>query len=265
MLTPTLPQGSFLSHVSQIMSSCLNLTNSTSLSLSYFIPSWIQPALVIPSPKPRVDNNKEAGHWIPQWTLEMFFCNDRIHHMNAERPKSGQIFHCKHSFFKAPSNPTGHEAHTCPAEHRAPRSGGKHKASQPVSTLQLLLCLWASLCLSKIRCKSGQPGCSPGTISVGGTTALELNTSCKSSWATWVTEPRHRHHSESNLKPELCVVQKNSSEHIGTRLCCALSKKAWAAPMSLQESSGGGRGARPCTLGYHAVCRGMRSQSLPSL
>lgn len=108
--------------------------------------------------------------------------------MNAERPKSGQIFHCKHSFFKAPSNPTGHEAHTCPAEHRAPRSGGKHKASQPVSTLQLLLCLWASLCLSKIRCKSGQPGCSPGTISVGGTTALELNTSCKSSWATWVTE-----------------------------------------------------------------------------
>lgn len=96
----------------------------------------------------------------------MFFCNVRICHMNAERSKSGQIFHCKHSFFKAPSNPTWHKAHTCPAEHRAPRSGGKHKASQPVSTLQLLLCLWASLCLSKIRGKSGQPECSPGTITV---------------------------------------------------------------------------------------------------
>lgn len=53
-------------HISQITPGCLNLTNSTSLSFSCFIPSWIQAALIIPSPNPRIENDKEAGHPIPR-------------------------------------------------------------------------------------------------------------------------------------------------------------------------------------------------------
>lgn len=63
-LTPILPQGSFLSCFINY-TGCLNLSNSTSLSFSCFIPSSIQPALIIPSPNLRMGHNKEAGHPIP--------------------------------------------------------------------------------------------------------------------------------------------------------------------------------------------------------
>lgn len=80
--------------VSQIMSSSLNLTNSTeSLSFSLFILYWIWPACIIPSPKPRMYTDKGTGKsHSKQWILELFFCKVSICDMNVERPNSGQTF-----------------------------------------------------------------------------------------------------------------------------------------------------------------------------
>lgn len=63
---PNTPNRDPSCHVSQITSGCLNLTNSTCLSFSCFIPSWIQAALIIPSSKPRMDNDKDAGYPMPR-------------------------------------------------------------------------------------------------------------------------------------------------------------------------------------------------------
>lgn len=153
------------------------------------------------------------------------------------------------------SKPPAVQQDTCPADHRTPRSGGKHE----VSILQLLLCLWASLCSRKDANQGSQNVLQellqcwkhhcPGIKHL-----VQVLMSYLSDWT------RHRHDSESDLKPELRFIQKSSSEHTGTKVCYVVSKSAWAALMWLQESRDGGRGAWPCTPG-----RGMRSHSLPSL
>lgn len=113
--------------------------------------------------------------------------------MNMERPKSGQILHCKHSFFKVPVSPT--ECAQVSTEHqdwnRSTKLLNQFPSDSSCSAFEHHLC--------NIRCKSGQPECFQKLLQCwrhhypGIKHLVQVFMSYLSDWT------RHRHHSESNL------------------------------------------------------------------